>query len=76
LYKHVERKCAAASKAEEYRRQAEEAEAKVKTTRDLSASRMYEELARHYRYLTEQQDKADAWTLRQRGDRSALITDS
>jgi hypothetical protein len=56
------------SKAKEYRRQAEEAEAKAKTTRDLSASRMYEELAQHYRYLAEQQERVDAWTLHPRAD--------
>jgi hypothetical protein len=53
LYERIEWKRAVTSKAKEYRRQAEEAEAKAKTTHDLSASRMYEELAQHYRYLAE-----------------------
>lgn len=52
------------SKAEEYRRKAEEAQVKAETTRDLSAKPMYEDIAGHYRYLAEQQDRMDAYERR------------
>ena len=46
-------------KSDTYRTKAEQAEASAKSTRDLSAQHMYEEVARHYRYLEEQQNIMD-----------------
>ena len=47
------------TKAEEYRRKAEEAEASAASTQDLSAKPMYSEIAAYYRYLAEQRDLLD-----------------
>ena len=49
------------TKSDEYRRKAEQAEEFARTTRDLSAKLMYQEIAEHYRYLAEYQIKMDGW---------------
>jgi hypothetical protein len=45
------------TKSEDYRRKAEEAEAKAHAATDLTAKRMYQDLADHYRYLAGQYER-------------------
>jgi hypothetical protein len=42
----------------------QEAEAKATTTRDLGAKIMYEDIAKHYRYLAEQQGRMESYARR------------
>ena len=49
------------AKSDEYLKKVEQAEESARTTRDLSAKLMYQEIAEHYRYLAEHQIKMDGW---------------
>jgi len=52
------------SKAQEYRRRADEAEARAKTADDVSAKGAWEQVAVDCRYLADQQDKMEGWSRR------------
>jgi hypothetical protein len=51
-----------------YRRMADQAEQSARTTRDLSAQRMYDQIADHYRYLADQQVLMDGFQRRHAKD--------
>jgi hypothetical protein len=55
------------SKADQYRREAEEAEQAAETTTDISARATYKGVAEHYRYLAEQYEKLDGGTTPKEG---------